>query len=320
MIASRLFLRARLLALLFLLPCSAFGGDCSHPIILMNAFDGNFQFETNLHANDLRVEVDRKRAPIVSFTLDSRPRRIVVMVDSSGSMQTSPHRTGFGLALSAAAYTVDVVPGSASAALVTFSDKIQQESKEFVSRTALGLKVLDLKTMQPKGTTLLFDSIEQVLSDFPELGVGDAIYVVTDGGDDKSTGSLAKLKEELVSRGVRVFVFLLVRNDAETEREVRSGSQLIESLADATGGNVVRLSSAAFAEKDRAPLDELARGLAGQVENVYRIELGIPPADRATRTKVSVVNGNRGKNRVHMAYSHEMAPCPTLAASSTQSR
>jgi len=37
----------------------------------MNAFDGNFQFETNLHANDLRVEVDRKRAPIVSFTLDS---------------------------------------------------------------------------------------------------------------------------------------------------------------------------------------------------------------------------------------------------------
>jgi hypothetical protein len=132
----------------------------------MNAFDGNFQFEANLHANDLRVEVDRKRAPIVSFTLDSRPRRIVVMVDSSGSMQTSPHRTGFGLALSAAAYTVDVVPGSASAALVTFSDKIQQESKEFVSRTALGLKVLDLKTMQPKGTTLLFDSIGKSLATF----------------------------------------------------------------------------------------------------------------------------------------------------------
>jgi hypothetical protein len=68
------------------------------------------------------------------------------------------------------------------------------------------------------------------------------------------------------------------------------------------------------------PLDELARGLASQVENVYRIELGIPSAERVARTKVSVVNGKQGKNKVNMAYSHEIAPCPSLAASSTPSR
>jgi hypothetical protein len=275
----------------------------------MNAFDSNFKLELDLHANDLNVEVDRKQVQILSFSLDSRPRRIVLMVDSSGSMETSRQKTGWGIALPAAAYAVDVVPASASAALVTFSNKLQRESSEFENRKVVGAKVLDLKRRQPQGGTLLFDSIGQVLIDFTELSFGDAIYVVTDGGDNKSKTSFAKLSQELISRGIRVFVFLVLRQELQSEEEITGASQM-ENLADSTGGDVVRLSSAEIAGNNRGQLDKLAPRIISQVEDVYRIELGIPAVERAARVKVSLIDRNRRKNTTNVAYSHQIAPCP----------
>jgi hypothetical protein len=78
----------------------------------------------------------------------------------------------------------------------------------------------------PRGPTPLFDSMAQVLVEFKELHVGGAICVVTDGGDNKSRISLPKLEGELISRGVRVFVVLVVRGGSRTEEE------MIRSLAD----------------------------------------------------------------------------------------
>ena len=175
MIVRRQLLCSSLRVSLFLIACSAFAGDCSRPIILMSAFDSNFRPELNLHPNDLNVEVDRKQVQILSFSPDSRPRRIVLMVDSSGSMEASRQKSGWGVALPAAGYAVDVVPASASAALVTFSDKLRRESSGFENRKVVGAKVLDLKKRQPQGRTLLFDSIGQVLIEFAELSFGDAI-------------------------------------------------------------------------------------------------------------------------------------------------
>jgi hypothetical protein len=73
------------------------------------------------------------------------------MVDTSGSMEASPQKSGWGITLPAAAYAVDVLPASASPALVTFSDKLWLESSDFENPTLVGARVLDLAKRQPTG-------------------------------------------------------------------------------------------------------------------------------------------------------------------------
>jgi len=231
------------------------------------------------------------------------------MVDTSGSMEASEQKRGWGVALPAAAYAVDAVPASASVALATFSDKLQQESSDFENPKIVGGRVLDLKSRQPQGMTRLFDSIHQVLVDFTELRSGDAIYVVTDGGDNKSRISQVKLIQELIVRGIRVFVFLVQRPNEPQTVEERSGAYQMEDLAEFTGGDVVPISAAGIAGAHRAQLDKLAPHIASEVENVYRVELGISAPGKAAHVKVSFVDRNRTKNE-HIAYSHEIAPCP----------
>jgi hypothetical protein len=296
-------------ASLVLLACSpAVAGDCSPPSILLNALDSNFKIERDLRAEDIKVEVDRKQAQILSLSLDIHPRRIVVMVDSSGSMEASPQKSGWGITLPAAAYAVDVLPASASSALVTFSDNLRRESSDFENRKLVGARVLDLANRQPKGPTSLFDSIDQVLVEFKELHFGDAIYLVTDGMDNKSRISLPKLEKELISRGVRVFVFLIARARSRTEEEMSGASQM-DGFAESTGGEVVRISSAEIAGNERAQLDKLAPRIVGQVEGVYHLELGFSEVEKAARVKVAFSDRDRIKNTLSIAYSHQIVPC-----------
>src|SRR5437588_5477908 len=296
-------------ASVLLLACSpGVAGECPPPSILLNAFDSTFKIQQDLRAEDIRVEIDRKQAQILSLSLDTHPRRIVLMVDSSGSMEASPQKTGWGITLPAAAYAVDVLPASASPALVTFSDKLRLESSDFENRKLVGARVLHLAKRQPRGPTSLFDSIDQVLVEFKELHFGDAIYVVTDGGDNKSKISLPKLEEELISRGVRVFVFLVVRARSRTEEEISGASQM-DGFAESTGGDVVRISSAEIAGNERAQLDKLAPRIVGQVEGVYRLELDLSEVGRAARVKVAFVDRDRIRNTRNIAYSHQIVPC-----------
>lgn len=286
----------------------SFAGDCQHPAILVDALDSNFHIQT-FEPDDLRVEVNRKPVQVLSVLLDKRPRRIVVMVDTSGSMEVSPQKRGWGLTLPAAAYAVDIVPANGTAALVTFSDKLQRESGDFEERNVVGAKVLNLKSRQPQGATRLWDSIHQVLNDFTSLSLGDAVYVVTDGGDNKSKFSIAQLKKEFTNRGIRIFAFLVQRAAPRTEEENEGASEL-EDLAKFTGGDVVQISSADVAAEYHAKLGKLAPHLTSEVESVYRVELGVSPEARVARVKMSPNYKGRSTN---FAYSHLTSCSPANA-------
>jgi hypothetical protein len=300
----KLFLRA----MLFLLSCSAVAGECSLPIILVNTADRDFKIQASLEATDLSVEVDGRRVQIRSLSPDNRPRRIVVMIDSSGSMEASLQKRGWGVGLATADYAVDVVPASATVALVTFSDKLQRESSGFENPKVVGTRVVDLKRTEPHRMTRLFDSIHQVLTDFTELQSGDAIYLVTDGGDNKSVISPGKLRQELIVRGIRVFLFLVSSLNVFHTAEELDGASEIQRLAEFTGGDIVPISAAAIAGADRAQLEKLAPHIVSEVESVYRMELGISAPGKPAHVKVSFTDRKRARNG-HIAYSHEIAPC-----------
>lgn len=267
-----------------MLPCFAAESDCSPPTVLLNAFDKNLQLERDFRAEDLKVEVNGKQASILSVSFDTRPRRIVLMVDSSGSAEASLQQGAWGLAIPAAAYAAYVVPASASSELVTFSDKLH-----------------------PHGPTSLFDSVHQVLAEFKELHSGDAIYIVTDGGDNKSRISRKKVMEELISRRIRAFVFLVQQRPPLTEEE-RSGASDMDGFAESTDGAVVRITSDDAAGREE--LDSLAPQIIAQVQGVYRLELGISEVKKICRVKVQVVDCDRKHNNRSLVYSQQITPCP----------
>ena len=297
---------------LCLLASSAFpwppaASDCSTGTILLNAFDRNFNIERDVRAEDIRVEVNGKPAAILSVSLDTHPRRIVLMLDSSGSLQASEQQSRWGIGLPAAAYAANVVPASASSQLVTFSDKIRRESSDFENRKVVQGRIFDLSKKQPKGRTSLFDSVHQVLAEFKELHSGDAIYLVTDGGDNKSKISRAEVTDELISRGIRVFVFLVAQGTPQTEEE-RSGALGMVGFAESTAGAVVQMTLADV--EGREQLDKLAPQIIAQVEGVYRLELGISEVKKTSRVKVSFIDPGRKHSTRSTVYSQRIVPCP----------
>jgi hypothetical protein len=294
------------IASVLVFPCSAADSDCSAPAVLLNAFDKKLNLERDLRAEDLKVEADGKQVPILSFSFDTHARHIVLMVDSSGSV-TPPQQTGWGLGIPAAAFAAYVLPASASAQLVTFSDELRRESSDFENRKTVQERVFALAKRQPKGRTSLFDSVHQAVAEFKELRFGDAIYVVTDGGDNKSRLSGKKVMEELVSRGIRAFVFLIQGHPALTEEE-QSGASDMYGFAESTGGAVVRITS--DDPTGREQLDNLAPQIMAQVQGVYRLELGISEVKKQYRVKVEFVDRDRKHNTRNFVYSQQIAPCP----------
>jgi hypothetical protein len=289
------------------LPWPAAASNCSSATILLNAFDRNFNIDRDVRAEDIRVEVNGKRAAILSLSLDMHPRRIVLMLDSSGSLQASEQQSRWGIGLPAAAYAANVVPENASSELVTFSDKIRRESSDFENRKVVQGRIFDLAKKQPKGRTSLFDSVHQVLTEFKELHSGDAIYLVTDGGDNKSRISRAEVTEELVSRGIRVFVFLVAQATPQTEEE-RSGALGMVGFAESTAGAVVQMTLGDVAGREQ--LDKLAPQIVAQVEGVYRLELGISEVKKTSRVKVAFIDPDRKHSTRKMVYSQRIVPCP----------
>ena len=59
------------------------------------------------------------------------------------------------------------------------------------------------------------------------------------------------------------------------------GASQMDAFAESTGGDVVRISSAEIAGNERAQQHTSAPRIVGQVEGIYRLELGLSEVGRA---------------------------------------
>jgi von Willebrand factor type A domain len=301
-------LRSRLRAAVLLLACQpALAGKCSNAVFFLNSVEHDLIIRRDIRAEDVEVTVNGHRERVGSISLNSRPRHIMMMVDGSGSMQPRQH-SGWGLALRTAGFAVVAIPPDAAVALFTFSNKLQRESDGFEDSRHIGRRVLDLAKREPNGSTALFDSLDQALAQFEEPQLGDAVYLVTDGVDDKSEVSLKTLREKFVFRGVRLFVFLipLEVHVSTLEEPVMQ----LEDLAEFTGGYVVRIpwQDLRGKEKEGEWLVRSATRLGDQVRAMYQVQLDIPSSASPTgRLKVVFADRKRDKNT--LAYPRQLAPC-----------
>lgn len=295
-----------LFAVLLLASAFSFGERCSEPAVSLNVVGQNLIVRRDIRAEDLNVAVDGKRTQVVSLSLNSSPRRVLLMVDTSASMHPSAQKGGWGIALRTAAFAFDSIPSDASGALLTFGRGRQSQMASFRDRSELAPKIVELANQEPQGPTALLDSIDQALSLFQPAQLGDAIYLVTDGVDNRSNIPIRKLKEELIARGIRVFVFLVPIEGYVPAKEEAAQSQFID-IAEYTGGYLVQVPwDQIGADKQKGIA--LAAEISNQVQSMYQATLALR-SQGESKGKVKIDVSRRKPGKETLVYPRQLAPC-----------
>ena len=250
---------------------------CQHRILPVALRDSQNLPVPNISPADLDAKVHGKSVKILSLAPDSRPHRLVLILDASGSMGSidgEPPR--WKLAFVLARHFFERNSQKSQIALIVFNDQVNEVVDFTPENSAIAAKLQqmardhDYAKANVKGKTALRDAILQGLQLLDHPNSADALYVLTDGGDNASTHSAADLTRRLGVTSVRVFAVLLqggLRNHSWTPEEV-SGPNELSDLSRRSGGEV--LSAAAW-QGDRIGLTADAEGRLKTAETLSRL-------------------------------------------------
>lgn len=184
---------------------------------------------------------------VVSATPGPRPRRVVMLLDTSGSMQGIQGSGQWKLALEIVNQFARALSPHSQLAFLTFDETVH-DTIDFSAGNPAVLaqlrRMLDgngFSSKNVRGRTALFDAVHSGLQLIQNASVGDILFVVTDGGDNKSRVKREDLERELVRSGVGFYAVLIM--DAQSGGRGRtpeelSGPDILYEVADTTGGEV----------------------------------------------------------------------------------
>jgi uncharacterized protein with von Willebrand factor type A (vWA) domain len=208
---------------LFALALPYFAGaqdeSCQHRTVPVAFRDAQNLPIRDLSSADLEPKLHGKPVKILSLSADTRPHRLVLILDASGSMgglELGAPR--WKLAVLLARHFFEANLQKSPIALIIFNNQVT-EAIDFTSgNSVVAARLrqigLDSKYMKAniKGKTALRDAILQGLRLLDHPTSADAVYVLTDGGDNASSHSLADVVQHLQASSVRLFAVYLHEN------------------------------------------------------------------------------------------------------------
>lgn len=323
--------KLRALAPILFLACGYLAAQSvsSHPTLLANVLDRNGQPVRDLTRDNFQVKVNGHRATQLEATYSLAPRRIVVLLDMSGSMAGDGDHKKWMIAIEAVEDLLADTPVNASLALVTFSDHVHDIFDFTQSRTSMARWLREGANRQGDsrihGTTAIFDALLAATKIFNAPHSGDAIYLISDGGDNSSHTRSKEIRELLLRSEIRLFVFLFV--DPVPFENVRLGTEAIKEIARTTGGFVFGIPGHAgvvsflpswnsaynYDEHARGIIKLYTQALNLQVNGFYTLRFNLPVAHgKARKVSLDVVDA-RGKPRKDVAFTYStLLPQPDL--------
>src|SRR5437899_5683356 len=167
------------------------------------------QHVASVSISSFKGEFRGKPVRILSGTRDVGPRRIVVLIDASGSM-VGLTKGKWDLVLRAATDVAAHAPPDSSVALLVFNDKVKQKVDFSAGPQAVLERIAQVRAgltpdRLPAGRTPLRDAVLEGLKLLEPATPGDVIYAITDDGDNASKSSPVAVEKALVSAGIRLF-------------------------------------------------------------------------------------------------------------------
>jgi Ca-activated chloride channel family protein len=202
-------------------------------VLNVTVTDKGGQYVPGLRLSDFTILEDGKPVPlevISSFSVHESPFASVVLLDTSGSMESR-----LSLARSAAIRFLDRLRDEDVAAVYKFDSKVEQV-QEFSGGRDLAPMAYGVKAT---GMTTLNDAIvdaAKALASRPEKR--KAIVVLSDGLDTFSKASADKAIESALAIGASIYAVDMSATDGNASRNQQSAA-VLKSFAEKSGGRFV---------------------------------------------------------------------------------
>lgn len=297
-------------------------GPCPVNTAIVSVLDENGYPLKNLTSRNFRATIRGKNVGIVSSEYkEHNTNRIVVLLDASGSMQAK-----WAAAREAALELVSVAPAEARVSLLVFAAKVELQFDAAAGRQRLEDWLNAASTRElanVRGKTALYESILAAGKDLGPVQPGDAIYVITDGGENGGSVSMRSVERFLQSASVSLFVLLLEdapgRSEPRRSEEEERGVADVFEMTQQTGGLLISVTP--YAKRPlRTPdgddwltqkIKSATNSILAEISGYYLVALSAPSTD--THSWQLKVVDEKGKERKHLnvAYSHKLAICAT---------
>lgn len=302
--------------------------SCIDRAIPVNVYTERGDAVKTLTAGNFKANISGKRIQVTAASYESIPRRIVILIDVSGSM-AKEGRLKWGLEF--AQNVISLSPSENSLALLTFSNQIEDSIAFYQARTAMfseieKLRRTDWERVKGIRKTALRDAIFEALALLEPAAVGDAIYLISDGGENASRSHRSTLEALLEAAGVRVFAFLPTWRVASRAVSPEEAAGLIElrNLTIATGGELLPfvpfearhlpiLTPMDFplTAADREELKRAAQNFHTETFAFSKLNVTLPqPLENSHNWSLDVVDSTGLVNKqLQIMYPHRLAPC-----------
>ncbi|MGB6247536.1 MAG: VWA domain-containing protein [Terriglobales bacterium] len=285
----------------------------NQPSLLVNVLDRNGHPIQDLSRDSFRVKVNGHPTALLDAHYSLGPRRIVVLLDMSGSMRGVTDNKKWHVAREAVADLLADTPKQVQVALVTFSSHVREAFDFSQGRSSIAAWLKNGPSQQNdiEGKTALYDAVAEAAKLLEPALPGDAIYAITDGGENSSHASESNIKERLLESHIRLFVLLFDERSFRVEEN--SPPKFVTELARDTGGFVFDVparhySFAASYDFDylddknaRDRLDLYTKSLNTQISGFYNLQLDTPPSAKSSNVSITVVDSS-GKPRKEVTW------------------
>ena len=202
-------------------------------VLNVTVTDQNGAYVKGLKLKDFKIFEDGKEVPastISSFSFQESPYAAVVLLDSSGSMETR-----FSLARSAAIRFLDGLRDEDVAAVYRFDSKVEKVQQFSGGRDLAPMAY----TIRAKGMTTLNDAIVEASNELAaRTEARKAIVVLSDGMDTSSKSSSSKAVESALSVGASIYAVDMSALETPGIANRQSAASL-KGFAEKTGGRFV---------------------------------------------------------------------------------
>ena len=254
--------------------------------------------------------------------LEQRLPRIILLLDTSGSMQEKLSQS-----LDVAEDLLSSIPPATEVGLAFFAKDFQPVVLPTADHQKLKYQLEGLRRNPSsyKGKTALWVSVLQSVKMLGNPHMGDAIYLISDGGDNASNSSKQKVAITLTQVGVRMFaVAFPAGGQLLPSPEETVGRAEVEQVSEDTGGTDVVFAGmyiGHFPSSQRPTLhdnsgqptqfgfslDEQYRMML----NFYRVDIDLPETvDKPQEWKFALVGLSKSqRDKLELSYPHLLVPC-----------
>jgi Mg-chelatase subunit ChlD len=279
--------------------------------VSFSSFDDHWAPIDNLRADQVSIRVGHEPQAVNSLQRLNRPARIVFVLDGSGSM-TGTYTGGrrWPVALQTMLDLVSSAPDGTQFGIVTVGGPGERQFDLTTDKQRTAESIRSLKDSDLKGKSPLIDAIARAMNMLTPSLPGDAVFLLTDGGDNSSKAAPSQLRNE-VEQAHTLISGILFQDDRYRTVEEKEGPVSLQTLVDRSGGALYKLSDDDLRIGGVATTIERLRSLQPVWDAIlyHPYTVDIQSADKPQSLTIALAHGDKRLKWARLAYARKVPAC-----------